>query len=78
MPQREMPPPNGIEARGYPPTLTPTYFDPHVCSPPSTANFIGREMDFACACGGGAGDWITTSGGRFAPRAVVDPALKAR
>jgi hypothetical protein len=26
------------------------YFNGHVCSPPSTANLIGREMDFGCKC----------------------------
>jgi hypothetical protein len=29
----------------------PVFFDPHVCSPPSTAGLIGREMDFECSCG---------------------------
>jgi hypothetical protein len=26
--------------------MAPIFFDPHVCSPPSTADLIGREMDF--------------------------------
>jgi hypothetical protein len=31
--------------------MAPIFFDPHVCSPPSTADLIGREMDFECRCG---------------------------
>jgi hypothetical protein len=31
--------------------MTPIFFDPHVCQPPSTADLIGREMDFECGCG---------------------------
>jgi hypothetical protein len=31
--------------------MTPIFFDPHVCEPPSTAGLIGREMDFECRCG---------------------------
>jgi hypothetical protein len=31
--------------------VAPVFFDPHVCQPPSTANLIGREMDFECRCG---------------------------
>jgi hypothetical protein len=27
------------------------FFDSHVCCPPSTADLIGREMDFECSCG---------------------------
>ena len=32
-------------------SVAPVFFDPHVCSPPSTADLIGREMDFDCLCG---------------------------
>jgi hypothetical protein len=31
--------------------VAPVFFDPHVCSLPSTADLIGREMDFECRCG---------------------------
>jgi hypothetical protein len=31
--------------------VAPVFFDPHVCSPPPTADLIGREMDFECRCG---------------------------
>jgi hypothetical protein len=31
--------------------VSPAFFDPHVCSRPSTADLIGREMDFGCRCG---------------------------
>jgi hypothetical protein len=31
--------------------VAPVFFDPHVYSPPSTADLIGREMDFECGCG---------------------------
>jgi hypothetical protein len=31
--------------------VTPVFFGPHVCDPPSTADLLGREMDFECQCG---------------------------
>jgi hypothetical protein len=31
--------------------MAPIFFDSHICSPPSTADLIGREMDFECRCG---------------------------
>jgi hypothetical protein len=31
--------------------VTPIFSDPHVCSPPSTVDLIGREMDFECRGG---------------------------
>jgi hypothetical protein len=31
--------------------MAPNFFDPHVCCLPSTADVIGREMDFECRCG---------------------------
>jgi hypothetical protein len=31
--------------------MAPIFFDPHVCTPPSTFNLIGREMNFECRCG---------------------------
>jgi hypothetical protein len=33
--------------------VAPIFFDPHVCSPPSTADLIGGEMDFECGSGWG-------------------------
>jgi hypothetical protein len=33
------------------PGIEAVFFDLHVCSPPSTADLIGREMDFECRCG---------------------------
>jgi hypothetical protein len=33
------------------PPVTPVFFDAHVCSPPATADLVGREMDFECRCG---------------------------
>jgi hypothetical protein len=53
--------------------MAPVFFNPHVCSPPGTADLIGREMDFECRWARGGGS--TTSGNGFAPRAVVDSAL---
>jgi hypothetical protein len=38
-------------AKGRVPQVAPVFFDPHVCSPPSTAGLIGWEMDFECGCG---------------------------
>jgi hypothetical protein len=37
--------------RCRPPPGSPSFFDPHVCTPPPTADLIGREMDFTCSCG---------------------------
>jgi hypothetical protein len=34
-----------------PPALSVPATDHHVCSPPSTAELVGREMDFECRCG---------------------------
>jgi hypothetical protein len=31
--------------------MTPIFFDPPRFQPPSTADLIGREMDFECRCG---------------------------
>jgi hypothetical protein len=31
--------------------MAPAFFDTHVCSLPSSADLIGREMDFDCSCG---------------------------
>jgi hypothetical protein len=36
--------------RGAAAAVTPIH-DAHVCTPPATADLIGREMDFECACG---------------------------
>jgi len=31
--------------------MSPIFFDPHICGPPSTAGLFGREMDWECRCG---------------------------
>jgi hypothetical protein len=33
------------------PLVTPIFFDSHVCNLLPTADLIGREMHFECACG---------------------------
>jgi hypothetical protein len=35
----------------YDAAVTPIFFDPHICKLSPTADFIGREMEFECACG---------------------------
>jgi hypothetical protein len=39
------------DPKGGVPRWLPCSSTPHVCSPPSTADLIGREMDFECRCG---------------------------
>src|SRR4029453_2306811 len=54
------------------PAVAPIFFDPHVCSPPSTADLIGREMDFPLRLRSVATGALLR-GGRRSPGAVVDP-----
>jgi hypothetical protein len=42
-----------VKARMFPSSSSSkrTGHRPHGCSPPSTAELVGREMDFECRCG---------------------------
>jgi hypothetical protein len=55
--------------------MPPAIFDPHVCEPPSTADLIGREMDFEVSLRPALAAGALLREGRLALGALVDTSL---